>query len=490
MFKLTLLLLLLIVTACGQGGQIQEPEHIDEEPIIYEPQYEPPPMPIELPPQNEYIVNLEIDPYTRTVQGLSRINFTNRLDTPLETIVMRVFFNAFNEDVISRPYFSGQYPLLSRRGWQHRYGYMEIQYAAVDNQTLSYNLNGTILTLYPDEPIPPHATVQLLLQYTAYVPKIAHRTGGNENAMWFGMFLPVLAAYENGWFVSEVYAAGHPFFLETANYQITITAPIRYTVIGTGIKTEEVIEDTDTRITNFTANMVRDFAFALSPYFHSASAITESGITINLYYLTETLQVGHILGTAIRSMESFESRVGGYPFSQVTIVETDLSLDAMYFSQMIFVDTSHFSQANLWWMVNGLARQWFTTVAGTNQITEPWISDGLSRFIQTCETYRTPEALNAAIELKRESISHRDDVYLLKGLNEHTSRTHAFAQGRQAVIMLYELQNQMGYQNFWTLISRYYYEFSFRIATGQDFINLAEEIYGNSLYEFFSYWLN
>jgi len=504
MFKRTICIFLVLLsaffalTACGRDRQNAEPYH--ENIVINDGLYNPlpetstdpesPTPMIEIPPHNDYIVHLEIDTETRTVQGISRINFTNRSEQPLDTVVMRVYLNAFSEGHVPRPYFHDLEWRLERPHWERGFGYMEIQHASINNEALNYDLDGTVLTLYFEEPILPNVTVQLLLQYNAYVPRIAHRIGGNNQSMWFGMFLPVLAMHdENGWNTDIFYPAGEPFFLDVANYHVTIVTPMRYTVAGTGVRTEEVIEDTDTRITHFAAHMVRDFAFALSPSFHHAHAVTESGVHIHFYYHTETLDIDRAMHFIRFSMEYFESRVGVYPFGQVTIVETDLIGDVAAFSQVVFVDTRQFFQ-NMWWLARGLGDQWLGMVVGTNRVAEPWLNEGLTRFIQAGIFYPTPETLRARIEWEHNSIANRQDLFITDGLGAYASRTHyAYAQGRKAKVMLYALYRQMGHDSFWQLINQYYYEFAFGIATADDFIRIAEEHYGSSLQSFFYEWM-
>ncbi|MCL2373025.1 MAG: M1 family metallopeptidase [Defluviitaleaceae bacterium] len=503
MLKYLPVLILLAFVACGNGGSVEDSpmdEYAAEAPYNAAQETggaavdEAPVAAVELmdlPPHNDYIITLEIDTETRTVQGISRINFTNRAGIPLEDIVLRVFFNAFTEEHYPRPYFSDQEWRLSRRDWERGFGYMDVHYASINNESLDFVLDGTVLTLLPSEPIAPGQTVQLLLQYNAYVPNLAHRTGGNAHSMWFGMFVPVLAVHgQDGWHTDAYYPAGEPFFLETANYQVTVVTPLRYIVAGTGLATEEVIEDTDTRITHFIAHMVRDFAFAISPYFIRETIYTDSGVSILLYYYSDNLRVEHILDVARRSMEFFEENVGNYPYGRVSIIEVDLIGDMAAFSQAVFVDTRHFAQGHLWWMAHGLGDQWFASVVGTNRVAEPWLDEGLTRFVQAGIFYDSVESLRGRMEREWESIYQRRDLYLNVGLGAYTNRTHyAYAQGRKAMLMVYSLYRQMGEEAFWALVNRYYHEFSFGIATVQDFIRIAEETHGESLQTFFQQWI-
>lgn len=491
-----------MLSACGgRNGNDYEPyendlteqnsngEYENGEFETAEPEIEPPPP--DIPIYNEYNISLEIDPSARTVQGISHIEFTNRADIPLDTIVLRVYLNAFGEDVSPPPFF----PELEWRVFPNEpdFGYMDIQYAFADNEPLDFILDETILTLNLAEPLKPNTTIQLLLQYNAQIPQMAHRTGSNDYAMWFGMFLPTLAVFgEDGWHTESHYPAGSPFLLETANYRVEITTPSRYVVVGTGLRTEEVIGDTDTKITHFTAHQARDFAFAISPYFQNARISTESGIDIHFYYYTETLLIDEILEISRRTFEHFEEQIGAYPLGHLTIVETDLVEDSFSFSQIVFVDSWYLNRGGRYWGVaHGIGNQWFANIIGTNRTLSPWLTDGLTRFVQAPIFYPTPESLRARMERDHVSIEDRTTLFLYRGLYASPNRAHyAHTHGRKAMLMFYALNHHMGDELFREFLSEYYQQFSFNIATAENFIELAEEIYGNSLHDFFYEWIH
>ena len=449
----------------GYGNGVKADENIPVDPANG---YEIPPPP-DVPRYNEYRVSLNIDPAANTVSGISRITFTNRAAVPLETIVLRVYLNAFMDS-------------------PHKL--MEIQYASLDHESLEFELSDTVLTLVLPEQLKPNATVQLLLQYDAIIPRISQRTGRNDFAMWFGMFLPVLSVFDGEyWHTDAHYSVGHPFLLETANYSVEIVTPLRYTVVGTGLRTEEVTADT--KVTRFSAHQARDFSFALSPYFQHAVTQTESGINIHLYHYTDTLDSDEILYMMRQSMEHFEARVGIFPFGHVTIVEANLPHRNASFSQVVFVDSAYLAWGGRYWGVaHGLGNQWFANIVGTNRIAEPWLTEGLTRFVQTGLFYSTPETLRERMEADFVSIKNRTTLYLYRGLYASPDNVHyAHAHGRKAMLMVYSLYIRMGEDVFWEFIAEYFQTFSFGIATVESFISLAEQFYGASLREFFDEWL-
>ncbi|MCL2378445.1 MAG: M1 family metallopeptidase [Defluviitaleaceae bacterium] len=485
------LLFLLFAAACGRGqlpeeypAHTPEPYNSENENGYVTP--EPAHTQVEIPGFDYYDVSLTIDPATRTVSsGMSRITFTNRTGDDLYEIVLRVPLNAFDENV--RHSFLEFERFIFSHG--RDYGYMHIQYVTMNNEDLDFVLDGTVLYLHLSAPLAPDVTVQLVLQYNAYIPMIAHRIGANSQAIWFGMFLPMLAVWENGWLTPGYYPAGDPFILEMANFSVEIITPADYIVAGTGVKTGEIpVEDADTRVTTFIAYNARDFAFAISPYFRQEWISTESG-DIHLYYFSDDLPVDIILDIARVSMDYFSYRVGHYPFDHIRIVETDIFRDVMVFSNMVFIDTNALREPNHMALAQALGHQWFFNVVGSDSTVESWLDKGLIRYLTTRFFYTRPAAFRSYINGVYNSIATRDDLYLSHGLWVFET-WHDYYQTHhiKGMLMFNALSDRMGEEMFWDLIRQYFQTFYFQIATGNDFMYLAEEIYGGSLRDFFYEW--
>ncbi|MCL2361125.1 MAG: M1 family metallopeptidase [Defluviitaleaceae bacterium] len=476
------------LVACGRGvpEDYPEPSHTQYEDYIADENDDTPePLPLYIPGADHYDVSLTVDPATRTVSGISRTTFTNRTGEPLDTIVLRVFLNAFNEGIPS--YLPEFEESIFRHG--SSYGYMDIQHVTINNEDLLYDLIGTVLLLHPTEPLAPWETVQLVLQYNAYVPMIAHRTGANDRAMWFGMFLPVLAALgEDGWLITEHYLFGDPFVLGMASFEVEVITPADYIVAGTGVTTEEIpMFEADTRVTVFTASNARSFAFAISPYFQRERLTTEGG-DIHLYYYSDDLPVDNILEIVRGAMDDLSDRIGQYPFEHIRIIETDMFLGEMSFSNMIFIDTENLRNPDSQALTRVLGQQWFPHIVGSNPVLESWLSRGLVRYI-VAGLFHDRIELRAHIAEEYLGLTGRDDLFLTNNLGVFDNwmdyyQTHHI----KGMLMFDALYNRMGSELFWELIQQYFQTFIFRIATGADFKDLAEEIYGENLQDFFDEW--
>jgi len=494
--------LFIFVTACGDIAEltadIPAPPVIIAEPSEYIEAlpYELLPPEPDIPLFNEHNISMEIEPDTRIVRGIQNIRYTNRTGEPLYELIFRVQLNAWSENTAERPYTEEADIRIFRHG--RDFGFMEISHISQDNEELPFDLNGTILYVELPRALEIDETTQLRLQFEAYIPKISHRSGANDYAFWGGAFLPVEAVMGPAGFHTEpYYPIGSPFILDAANYIVEISTPVEYWVAGTGTKTETYLEDR--KITTFNANMVRDFAFAVSPYFMRESIVTPSGsVEIHLYHYTEDLPMEHILNTAVSAMVFFEENVGAYPFSQLSIVETDMFINGEGFSNIIFMDSTYLrTSQRLLSLRSQIGQQWFSVIVGSNPIEEAWLSAGLTLFLQDWLSYppddigKAAERLHSHIEVRLQQIYPVSGRRLSASVREYAGWTDFIAvQHQKGKLMFYSLFRVMGEENFKYLLREYYRQFAYSSATSQDFIALAEEIHEESLQQFFNMWLH
>ena len=427
-FLLAILAILLTLAACGNGRQENSPlvtlppviiadnaqishhSHTSQSEGLLIPE-------LDIPPFNEYTVFLDFEPGLRIIRGIESLRYTNRTGRYIDTLFFRVPYN-----------------------------FMDILHISKDNEELIYTVDETVLAVELSRSIEPDETIQIHIQFEAAIPKSALRIGANDRAVWAGGFLPT----------EEV----SPFVLDVANYAVEITTPIGYTVAGTGIKTETYLDDQ--KITAFTAQMTRDFAFAISPYFQRTTTMASSGVVeIILYHYSPNLPTEHILSAAEETINFFEETVGVYPYAQLSIVETDMAGYGEKFSGIIFMDSNylHTSQS-LSILRHELGRQWFSVIIGGDPVQEPWLNRSLAYFWSS-------------------------------RLFQHDwPRNFPLNQYQQASFMFHALYQEIGEENFLSLLREYFRQYAFRIASMSDFIALAEEIHESSLQDFFDYWLN
>ncbi|MCL2016272.1 MAG: M1 family metallopeptidase [Defluviitaleaceae bacterium] len=496
-------------TACGDAVPPEELADVPVPPVIIADISETPELPILLiedpPPAetiviplfNDYFVSLDLNEETRQMHGMQSVTYTNRTSFPLTELVFRVPLNAWRAFEPVQPFPDEFFNRIFRQG--KTYANMNIVLVSHGNDVLDFQLSGTVLTITLPIPLEPNETIQILIQFDAIIPNMAHRTGSNSHTIWGGAFLPFEAVFDGTeWHTEPFYAMGNPFLLNTVNYVVEINTPINYIVAGPGTKTQVSLEEESRMITTFNAPMIRDFAFAISPHFQRATTTTPAGQEIILYHFTADIDTERILGVASESVTFFEETIGPLPYQQLNIVETDMFRNAENFSAVIFMDSNHLrTSQTLTSLRNEIGHQWFSVVVGTNPIEEAWLSGGLVMFLHE-GLLGEPQALRTAMEREQNYLISRQGVvendYLRRISNSiavYESWLDYFRiQHRKSQLMFYSLYHEMGEENFRHLLREYYNRFAFSRADSTEFIALAEEIHGRTLQRFFYFWLN
>jgi len=351
-FFVLLLFSFLFLSACGQAGQpdgfempplpqisisefVEHPEDLIVVPAAEETFPQEP-----IPMFNEYIVSLEYEPFSRVINGIVNVRYTNRTND----YIQELFFNV--------PF----------------YRHMQISHIFLDNDELYFMQSGSGLIIDLLRPVYTEETINIHIHFDAYIPALPISTGANNYAIWGGAFLPIEVSHN------------------MLSFTVEITTPHSYQVAGTGTKTETYFDEL--KVTAFSAFPTRDFAFAISPYFQRSSVMSPSGLVeINFYHYSEGLPIEHIQNVAAETFSFFEQLVGAYPYSQLCITETDLWQEALGFSALILIDSEYLREsANLYALRSQIARQWFSVIIGGETQNDAWLHDNLVQFLLNGET--------------------------------------------------------------------------------------------------------
>ena len=127
----------------------------------------------------------------------------------------------------------------------------------------------------------------------------------------------------------------------------------------------------------FEASDVRDFNFAASPSYRTASTDV-GGTRVTFFY--RTLPADKVLATAARAMRAFSRRIGAYPHDQLTIAE--IGPWSPFESPAHFWLPSNAPGRLLDWMVaHEVAHQWFYSAVGNDQAREPFADEALADYM-------------------------------------------------------------------------------------------------------------
>ncbi len=441
---------------------------------------------------NEYIISMDVNPLERTVTGIEKVKFINKSGKDLDNICFNLYLNAFSEESPRNPVF----PRFESRVYANGkdYGYINILNISFNNEDVTFSLDNTALKIDLDKPLAPNGQAEVTLQFEAKIPKINAPTGANDNAIWFGNFLPTLAVYKDDRFhTTPYYPAGDPAYTEVANYTVSINTPIDYIVAGTGIDSSKEFENKKT--TTFTVQLVRDFAFAVSDKYRQMSFSGDSGVEINMFYYSDIKNIQSFLELADKAIDLYSKKIGGYPYKELDIVECALQFpSSKAYPQVIFMDTTYIHDERAFKAIaKDVCHQWFYNIVGNDQINEAWLDEGLASLLQ--EYLFSDEAVIYGMMMEEHAkLSQLLNTMPNKSLLDDTGVYESWAdyynvQNTRSKLMFYALRLKIGSEKFEQFLKEYYYNYSFKIAHKEDMVSTASAVYGKDLAPFFREWI-
>lgn len=437
---------------------------------------------------------MDVDTSSRIVTVVEKIKYKNTSSLDLNELYINVYANAFSSDCTYAPFL----PEFENDVYIHGkdYSTVKINTININNHEIPYSLNDTVLKLNLMETLKINEEIEITLQFDSYVPKIAHRLGGDDDSMWFGNFIPSMAVLDsNGWNTNKYYPVGDPFYSDIANYDVTITTPKNYTTVSSGVG--KTSEQGDKNITTISARLIRDFAFSISKAYKKDSITTKDGIEIN-FYNTETRQkdIDRLLLDAKKSIEYYVNNIGSYPYPDLDIAECDLYYEgSMEYPMFIMVDKNFFDTKGK----NGeypynFGLQWFNCIIGIDQSKEGWLNYGITAFVQSRINYgdkKINDIMTEEYKMLEDALATDDLTKLTNSLEDYTTwNSYNNVELHRSKLMIYSLYRKIGANRFDELLKTYYSTYSFKTVKANDFFNLAEKIYGGSLNDWVESWVN
>lgn len=441
---------------------------------------------------SNYTVTMELDPENRKLTAIERIKYKNDSRENLDNLYMNVYLNSFGLNASTAPFPQEYKQEVYKNGLN--YSNFKLNLLNVNNEPSSYSLDGSLLEIRLSETLKPDEEIEITLDFEAYLPEINHIIGGSKEAFWAGNALPSMAVFENGeWNTSPYLNYGKPFYSNVGNYDVSITTPENYDIIGPGSSTSSI--ESGKKTTRIQAKMIRDFAFTASNAYHKATIETADGIDINLYYHSANMRdVEQFLKFLKNTLEYYINNIGSYPYQKLSIVECSLfdQLEAE-FPQLILIDSHMLTELNPKKSFGlNIGFQWFNNIVGTDESKHGWLNNGIVSFLSVCQS-------NTEKELEKIMIATREDLTLLENgkllslntpLNEYTSyKQYHNTAWKKSMLMIYELYQRLGKEAFLRLMQDYYSIYSFQNVKPFEFIRLSEKKYGDSLDNFFQQWI-
>jgi hypothetical protein len=256
-----------------------------------------------------------------------------------------------------------------------RIGHAQLTTATVDGAPVVAQTDDQTIIVPLDPPLAPGGSIEVELDYTATMTNSPNPNGDNWGFAATGAYL---TGYRWIPWLSKPTkfdrpSVGDPYVTANASdVKVAITADPSLIFATSGVQTAS---DGSTR--HYEAHNVRDFNFAASPFYRTASR-TVRGINVTVFY--NSLDAGVMLDVTSRAINDYSDKVGAYAYPTLNIAETGpwASIESPGLSWVADNVPGHLLA---WTTAHEVAHEWFYAAVGNDQALEPFADEALVDFM-------------------------------------------------------------------------------------------------------------
>lgn len=304
------------------------------------------------------------------------ITFTNREETALETIVLDVQANQWENGFV-------------------------LEGLSVNDLAVTHELIANRLELIL--PVPLEMGCQLTIKLSFRAQPGAIRDGLSSYRGFFGYsprqlniahFIPTVAARLNGeWQIHEPIGIGEQIVYEVADWDVVIS--VENARESLQIATPGTVVEIDTLRWQVTLPKSRDFSISMSEDFVLHEKEVPGNVTVAVYSFPDAVLnfdgvrvdgAQHALDEVGKAVTLFQELYGDYPYDRFVLVQGDFP-DGMEFTGLVFVGTAWFynfdgTQYNYLTLiaVHEVAHQWWYARVGNDAAVNPWLDEALATY--------------------------------------------------------------------------------------------------------------
>lgn len=347
--------------------------------------------------------------------------------------------------------------------------------------------------------------IEITLGFTEKVPYNNGRFSYNDNAIWLGNWLPVLAVLDKqGWHLDPYYPMGDPFYSDIADYQVNVKLPVGYRVATSGNDAGALITQTrpaKTILYQITASQVRDFAMVVMDETYQPMVSTVGNTRVTTWHQAgdDMELVKRLHQTAAESLRYYSEQFGTYPYPEYDVVKTGGFFGGMEYPGIVLIQGEYYTEQlpNAAAVIaHETAHQWFYGLVGNDEVQEAWVDESLTDYAaMSYMKEREPEEASSYINYRTQR-SNYSLQYRKQGLavwqpvngfpNWESYSDLVYSRG---AMMLWNLREKWGAGRVNHALKQYVEKHSYQQATGEDVIAAFSEEAGIDATPYFAYWL-
>ena len=480
-----------VLWSCSVGSQI-----IFEEPLS--------------PRNANYKMEVRLDVETKRVLGREILTWRNISEDVVRELQFHLYMNAFknNRSTFMRER-RGRAGLLEREnGW----GWIDVKAVRIiDGPDLTDRTafihpdddnedDQTVMQVLLPESVRPGREVRVEIEFVTQLPRAYRRNGYYKDFFMVAQWFPKIGVYIDGAWNCHQFHRNTEFFADYGVYDVEITVPREYIVGATGL-VQKTVETDSTKVLSFRAEDVHDFVWTAWPHFKVARENHRNVEITLLYDEDHESSVSRYMNAAKHSLDFMAAWVGEYPYPNLTILDAPTGcwfrVGGMEYMTFITVHTFwHFPRGFRWpemVTVHEFCHNYWYGMVGSNEFEEAWLDEGINTYteVKIMDRYYDSETSYADFmgirlsELVSERSSYirstrRDRIlreawtYIGEGWDPGT-----FSYNKPC-LMLLTLENLLGQETMDAVMRTYFQRWQFKHPHTQDFIDVVNEVAGES----------
>jgi hypothetical protein len=490
----------------------------------------------------DYKIAATLDPARNELRGRETIHYVNHSPDALPYLWLFVEQNLCAPNSVTNQL--NQPPLVflgtafdfSCQGFN---GGLTLESLRIGGVDAKHTVYGTTMRIDLASPLASGASVDIDAAWRFNVPEQGGGRMGHDGPLYeMTQWYPRLCVYDDvhGW-NHEPYIGAGEFYLEYGNFDVSITVPASYIVAATGelVNPEQVLTPTErarlaaarrsetpvaiigadevgdiaktrprtsaqvqgqgTNLAgaltwHFTANNVRDVAFAAGPNFRW-DASGYDGILIEDLYRSTADKWSEVNRMGREAIKYYSEQWYRYPWSHATTIEGPI--EGMEYPMLTFTPNSPSREDQQWVIAHEFGHEWFPKTVGSNERLYTWMDEGFNTFIDLANAakYFQGTPYGDSIEV------HPLHLYAEHGKNEQPLITNPtqvrdlFWVGYQKPALMMQMLRYevLGKERFDAAFREYIKAWAFKHPTPADFFRMMRDESGMDLDWFWRGWI-
>ena len=429
---------------------------------------------------NNYTMDVIFDEEKKTLLCNQNLKYINNTNQNLDKIYLHIYPNAFSKEDYA-PFEKNEMKKAYPNGFDE--GYIDIQNVLSQDKKLEYNIKGDkddILEVKLSKELKENEVISIDMKYEVKLPNSTGRFGYGDNTINITNWFPIACVYDDrGWNLKSYETIGDPFYSETSDFDVKVMVPKKYKIGTTG----EIInqkQDQEKTLYEIKASSVRDFAFVLSEKFDIDKEMYK-GTEISTYNLNEEISE-EVTEIAKDSIKIFSELFGKYPYSTYSVIASDFFIGGMEYPTLVMIDESLYTEENKFVLeyviAHETAHQWWYSVIGNDEISEPWIDEALTEYSTVLyfeEKYGkdVSDKLLHHMEIQSQDYDNED---VFKETHQYRNSTeYSLNVYTKGALIFDEIRKDIGDEKFFDTLKQYYETFMYENVNSDKFKKLWEE---------------